>query len=92
MMEYTYAYCWLSGIFEFGRQVPDGALAIARAPKGSRKLRTAVSTWATHDHETNTLLVPGMPAALNPYHAIQAFRRFADLVDADLPREEGQPS
>ena len=42
MMEYTYAYCWLSGIIEFGRQVPDGALAIARAPKGSRKLRTAV--------------------------------------------------
>lgn len=90
MNEYTYAYCWFNGKIEFGRQVPDGALAIARAPKGSHKLRNAVSTWAFHDHESNTLLVPGMPTAQNPYHAIQAVRRFIDLVESELPKEEGK--
>lgn len=88
MKEYTYAYCWFDGLIEFGQAVPEGALAVARAPKGNRKLRTAVSTWAIPGDDGKTLLVPGMPTAKNPYYAMQAVKRFIDLVAAELPKEE----
>lgn len=42
MRGYTYAYCWYNGLVEFGPCVPEGAYAIAHAPKYSRKLRDAV--------------------------------------------------
>jgi hypothetical protein len=58
-----YAYCWASGLIQFGRKVPEGAIAIASGP--AEPLRDAITTYARHGKGASTgcLLVPGVPEA-----------------------------
>jgi len=58
-----YAYCWASGLIQFGRKVPSGAIQIARGP--ANKLRPAIDVLARHGKgaSKDCLLVPGVPEA-----------------------------
>ena len=53
------AYFWASGLIEFGRKTPPGAIPIASGP--SKPLRTMVSVCARHGYKQGELLVPGVP-------------------------------
>lgn len=57
------AYCWASGLIQFGRKVPDGAIEVARGT--SHKLRSTVDVLARHGKgkSKGCLLVPGVPEA-----------------------------
>lgn len=57
------AYCWSSGLIDFGRTLPDGALPIARGP--ARALRPFIQVTARHGYDGKTMLVPGVPEAEN---------------------------
>lgn len=77
------AFCWASGLIEFGRTMPDGALPIARGP--AKVLRDFIETRARHGYSTrpvkgrptkipgtDTLLVPGVPEAPDQFAAVDA--------------------
>lgn len=73
----TVAYCWATGVIEFGSEVPDGAIQIAEGPKAH--LQAAVSVAARHGHADGVLLVPGIPeAAGNQRAAGDALKRWLD--------------
>lgn len=57
------AYCWATGLIEFGRTMPDGAIEVARG--GAKKLREVVDVCARHGKGKGAgqLLVPGVPEA-----------------------------
>lgn len=55
------AYCWATGVIEFGTEVPDGAIQIATGPKAH--LQAVVGVAARHGHADGVLLVPGVPEA-----------------------------
>lgn len=57
------AWCWASGLIEFGTSTPTGAMPIARGPKSF--LKAVVSTRARRGQgdSTGKLLVPGVPEA-----------------------------
>lgn len=57
------AYCWASGLIQFGRTVPDGAIEVARGQ--ARPLRDVVGARARHGKgkSAGLLLVPGVPEA-----------------------------
>ncbi len=80
------AYCWRSGMIEFGRSVPAGAIQIARAP--ARKLKPLVDVHARHAYDGKTLLVPGIPEAQNDgaaEHALDMFiERLANILAGRL--------
>lgn len=90
MTEYTYAYCWRSGVVRFGRHVPEGALEILRAPKGSRTLKKAVRPWCRLAYDNKTLLVPGVPEAKNENTALEAVIKFASRTKEYMNKLEGQ--
>lgn len=55
------AYCWATGLIEFGRTMPEGAIEVARG--GAKKLREIVGVRARHGYGKGQLLVPGVPEA-----------------------------
>jgi hypothetical protein len=55
------AYCWRSGVIEFGTKVPEGCIEIARGKESV--VRKAISATARMAHDNKTLLVPGVPEA-----------------------------
>ena len=55
------AYCWATGLIQFGRTMPEGAIEVARG--GAKKLREVVSVVARHGYAKGQLLVPGVPEA-----------------------------
>lgn len=57
------AYCWATGLIEFGDQVPEGALSIASG--APQLLRAVISVRARHGKGASEgkLLVPGVPEA-----------------------------
>ncbi|HZF99162.1 MAG TPA: host nuclease inhibitor protein [Pseudoxanthomonas sp.] len=56
-------YCWASGLIEFGRRVPEGAIEVAHGPKV--QLQKAIDVVARHGKgaSAGALLVPGVPEA-----------------------------
>jgi hypothetical protein len=70
----TVAYAWASGLIEFGRKCPDGALPIMRGKRS--EIEPIVSAKARHSYERGVLLVPGVPEADTPEEAVDAFTRF----------------
>ena len=56
-----FAWCWATGVIEFGEKVPGGAIAIAQGPKAF--LRGVVDVVARHSYTGGELLVPGVPEA-----------------------------
>ena len=55
-MKTIWAYCWASGLIEYGPICPEGALPLVRG-KASRVLR-AVGVLATHGYDKKSLFVP----------------------------------
>lgn len=57
------AYCWASGLIEFGSTLPKGAIFIAAGPKAT--LRNVIAARARHGYgrSKGQLLVPGVPEA-----------------------------
>lgn len=85
------AYCWASGLIEFGPTLPEDALPIARGRE--RTLRPFIEGNARHGYSTvivdgrptkvpgsDTLLVPGIPESggdqSKALDALYAFRKW----------------
>ncbi|OPE33288.1 homocysteine methyltransferase, partial [Pseudomonas aeruginosa] len=59
----TIAFCWASGLIQFGDQVPEGAIEIARGD--DQVVREILVTNSRHAYDNVSLLVPGVPEAAN---------------------------
>lgn len=57
------AWCWASGLIEFGEAAPEGSIVIANGARSS--LRTVVGALARNGYGNSAgkLLVPGVPEA-----------------------------
>jgi hypothetical protein len=91
------AYCFASGLIEFGVGIPDGALPIARGPE--KELRDLIDAVARHGYDvqrvngrlrrrpgTDCLLVPGIPEAPNQSAALDALKRFTRWAAQRAPK------
>lgn len=68
------AYCWASGLIQFGPSVPDGAIGIARGEEA--KVRDVIEVTARHAKDNERLLVPGVPEAANEREGLAALARY----------------
>lgn len=73
----TVAYCWASGLIEFGYFVPEGALPIITGKE--KDVRDEVGVLARHAYNGD-LLVPGIPEAADQNEARKALERFSRKV------------
>lgn len=73
-----HAFCWRSGIIEFGKAVPEGALEIGF---GDASFKARVETYARHGYEKGVLLVAGIPEAANDLDALASLHAFIKLVE-----------
>ncbi|HEY8837490.1 MAG TPA: host nuclease inhibitor protein [Dehalococcoidia bacterium] len=91
------AYCFASGLIEFGKRIPAGAIIIARGPE--KELRDFIETKARHGYRTrhvngrptkipgsDTLLVPGVPEALSQWDAGTALRAWSKWIAIGAPK------
>ena len=91
------AFCFPSGLIEFGHSVPRGAIVIARGPE--RDLRDYISAKARHGYLSSSiggrrravpgseqLLVPGIPEADNQVVAMAALARWASWIAVNAPK------
>ena len=65
------AYCDRTGTIEVGKTCPDGMLPFYRCPTKKECLEKASAT-ARHAYDGKTLLVPGIPEAIDDEHALEA--------------------
>lgn len=72
------AYCWRTGLIEFGSRTPRGALPIATGP--GKRLRAAISAAARHAYDPGKLLVPGIPEANSDAEALVAAKTFQGII------------
>ena len=72
----TVAYCYRSGLIEFGPTTPAGAIPIYTGE--DKKLREKVEVLARHGQgkSAGKLLVPGVPEASNDMNALAAVEQF----------------
>jgi hypothetical protein len=91
------AYCYASGLIEFGRRIPKGAIVIARGPE--KTLRDFIEVNARHGYRTkmiggrraripgtDTLLVPGVPEAENQWDAGTALKNWSKWIAVRAPK------
>lgn len=91
------AYCYPSGLIEFGVSVPKGAIVIARGPK--KELREFIDARARHGYRTRViggrrqkvpgtehLLVPGIPEADNQHAALNALYTWTKWIAINAPK------
>lgn len=91
------AYCYASGLIEFGNRVPQGAMVIARGPE--QELRRYIDAKARHGYRTRSiggrraavpgtehLLVPGVPEADSQSVAMAALNRWANWIAIGAPK------
>lgn len=71
------AYCWASGLIEFGNPLPEGALPIVTG--NEKQVRDVVTVLARHAYNGD-LLVPGVPEAASQDEAREALVRFSRVV------------
>lgn len=62
-MRPMFAYCWSSGLIEFGESIPDSAIELARGPKS--EIKTFFEAVSRHGYGASDgkLIVPGLPEA-----------------------------
>lgn len=91
------AFCYATGLIEFGRKMPDGALPIASGP--AKKLREFIEVKARHGYQTHTvngrltkipgtdcLLVPGVPEAPGQLAAVDSLLAWKKWIKSHAPR------
>ncbi|EEP6115422.1 host nuclease inhibitor protein [Salmonella enterica] len=71
------AYCWASGLIEFGNTLPEGALPIVTGSE--KRVRDVVEVLARHAYNGD-LLVPGIPEAASQDEGREAPVRFSRVV------------
>ncbi|ELL0441142.1 host nuclease inhibitor protein [Salmonella enterica] len=71
------AYCWASGLIEFGHTLPEGALPIVTGSE--KRVREKVEVLARHAYNGD-LLVPGIPEAASQNEACEALVRFSRVI------------
>lgn len=74
----TIAFCWASGLIQFGDQVPEGAIEIARGD--DQVVRENLVTNSRHAYDNVSLLVPGVPEAANQTEGGDALECFIRLL------------
>lgn len=72
------AYCWPSGIIEFGDTVPYSALAIVSGP--SHWIRVIIQRTAVLAMDGKTFLVPGIPEAMDAASGLAALEVYIRQV------------
>jgi hypothetical protein len=72
-----FAYCWRTGVIEFGSRVPEGARVLDRG--GEQSVRRRAEAHARHGYR-GELLVPGVPEADTDIAALEACQRFQALL------------
>lgn len=90
------AYCFASGLIEFGNRVPKGAIAFAHGPESI--LVDLVKSRARHGYQTrvidgrptkipgsDTLLVPGIPEAPDQSAALDALHAWLKWASKKVP-------
>ncbi|MCA0303498.1 MAG: host nuclease inhibitor protein [Proteobacteria bacterium] len=77
------AWCWASGVIEFGRVTPVGAILIAKGP--AKPLREFISVRARHAYDGETLLVPSVPEAKQQWRGVLALRKWCDWCGKGAP-------
>ncbi|EDG5874071.1 host nuclease inhibitor protein [Salmonella enterica subsp. enterica serovar Newport] len=75
------AYCWASGLIEFGNTLPEGALPIVTG--NEKQVRDEVTVMARHAY-SGDLLVPGIPEAADQNEAREALERFSRVIQERL--------
>jgi hypothetical protein len=91
------AYCFPSGLIEFGNTIPRGAIIIARGQ--AETLRDFIEVKARHGYRTreirgrptkirgsHMLLVPGVPEADNQIAAADALERWLKWIAIGAPK------
>lgn len=83
------AYCYPSGLIEFGTSVPKGARIIARGM--AKPLRDYITVKARHakrgaSPSQQALLVPGVPEANSEIEATAALKRWSDWIAIGAPK------
>ncbi|EJR3392369.1 host nuclease inhibitor protein [Salmonella enterica] len=71
------AYCWASGLIEFGNALPEGALPIVTGSE--KRVRDVVTVLARHAYNGD-LLVPGIPEAASQDDGREALVRFSRAI------------
>jgi hypothetical protein len=92
------AFCYASGLIEFGRSMPDGALPIASGP--ASQLRDFIDAKARHGYKTHKvrgrvtkipgsdcLLVPGVPEAPDQLAAVDALLAWLKWISEHAPAD-----
>lgn len=77
------AYCYPSGLIDFGTSVPKGAKVIARGPE--QALREFVAVKARHSRQHDGFLVPGVPEANDAVTADAALERWTRWIAQNPP-------
>ena len=86
------AYCYPSGLIDFGDKIPAGATVIARGPEKAlrdfiaAKARRVVGGRRAGVPGTGNLLVPGIPKADSALAATQALDTWAKWIAIGAPR------
>ncbi|ECI5749386.1 host nuclease inhibitor protein [Salmonella enterica subsp. enterica] len=75
------AYCWASGLIEFGNTLPEGALPVVTGSE--KQVRDVVGVLARHAYNGD-LLVPGIPEAASQDEGRQALVRFSRVIQERL--------
>lgn len=91
------AFCYASGLIEFGKSIPKGGLVIARGP--DKELREFIEVKARHGYRTrrvngrpvkirgsDTLLVPGVPEASNQHEGLTALHNWMKWIAIAAPK------
>ncbi|EIB1050995.1 hypothetical protein [Salmonella enterica] len=71
------AYCWASGLIEFGNTLPEGAIPIVTGSE--KRVRDVVTVLARHAYNGD-LLVPGIPEAASQDDGREALVRFSRAI------------
>lgn len=77
----TFAYAWASGLIQFGKTVPEGALPIISGQEDD--VKNILIAISRHSRTNDDLLVPGVPEAANQHLALDAFMKFSDWARRD---------
>lgn len=82
------AYCWRNGQIGFGRNTPEGAIAIVTGPR--KRVRDLVLVRSRKSYPSKpgagdeVPLVPGIPEADNTEQALNALSNFATWIKQSL--------
>lgn len=82
------AFCWGTGLIQFGSEVPQGAHLIAAGPE--RALRKIISVLAVHGWDKPSLRVGDVAMATTPGEVAEGLKKFSERVTMCLERRQNK--